>query len=179
MLTLPLLLWVLRRSLVSIQYWGRGRGCHTNCQHMWVLHQEEYDAHVDAFILLPLGSTWNHSYMFTNMLFCLAKKVNSVLGCIRKAVASRWRQVILSLHSALVRHIGAGFTSGLHSTTEAGSYWEKVWIWRSGVSSTKPAPHLLAPLCLHFPMPLAVTSDQHYPVIPHYVRVVNISLYTE
>lgn len=160
MLSLPLLLWALRRSVVSNQYWGRERGCYTNCQHMRVLHREEYDVH--GFILLPLGSTWDDFYMFTHMLFlCLAhssfKKVNSVLGCIRKAVASRSRQVILPLRSGHERHTGAGFGSGLPGTRAPGTYWRKYGSVEVGPAVPSLAPSLDTP-CLYsstlHPVPL-------------------------
>lgn len=36
----------------------------------------------------------------------LAKKANSVLGCITKSVGCRLREMIVPLFSALVRHLG-------------------------------------------------------------------------
>jgi len=54
----------------------------------------------------------------------LAKKATSLLGCVRKSVASRSSEVILPPFSALVRHIwNAESSTGLPSTGRLQTYW--------------------------------------------------------
>lgn len=190
MLSLPLLLWALRRSVVSNQYWGRERGCYTNCQHMRVLHREEYDVH--GFILLPLGSTWDDFYMFTHMLFYalliprLRRSTASwaALGRLLPADQGKW-----SFLSAQATRDTPGLGPALGSLGQErqGHTEESTGLKKWGLQY-QASPHLLTPhactplpciLCLCFPRPFAVTPDQHHSVIHHYVRVVHISLYTE
>jgi len=51
---------------------------------------------------------------------------SDILGCFRKSTASRLRDMILLLCSALLRHIWSAVSSSrLPSTTERGTYWSE------------------------------------------------------
>jgi len=64
----------------------RSAQCH-NCM-------EKADVRVGSLLSLPLEML---------PVFLVAKKANGILGCVKRSVASRSREVLLPLYSALVR----------------------------------------------------------------------------
>jgi len=55
-----------------------------------------------------------------------AKKANGILGCIQSSVASRARETLLPLYTALVRpHLDTVSSSGLPSSRKMRSYWRE------------------------------------------------------
>ena len=59
----------------------------------------------DNLLEKNLGVLVNNRLAMSQQCALVAKKASSTLGCIKKRVASRLREVTLLLYSALVRHI--------------------------------------------------------------------------
>jgi len=56
----------------------------------------------------------------------VSKKANGILGCIQRIMASRSRETLLPLYSALVRpHLDTVSSSGLPSSRKMKSYWRE------------------------------------------------------
>lgn len=93
-------------------YLGKNYPRHQYC--LGVKKLESGFAERDLGVLMDTKLNMNQECAFA------AEVANSSLGCISRSVASRLRQVILPLYSALVGHIwSAGFSSGLPSTCQA------------------------------------------------------------
>jgi len=72
---------------------------------------------------IDLGVLMSKKLTMIQECVLMAKKATSILGCFRQSAASRSREVILLLWSALVRHVWSAVSSaGLPSTRETWTY---------------------------------------------------------
>lgn len=50
------------------------------------------------------GGTERYQVKHKSAMSLVRKRTKSLLGCTRRSISSKWREIILPLHAALVRH---------------------------------------------------------------------------
>ncbi|PKU46308.1 hypothetical protein llap_3376 [Limosa lapponica baueri] len=70
---------------------------------MKILSPQGVDLLESSSVEKDLGVLVDNRMTISKQCTLVAKKATGILGCTKKSVASRWREVILSLYSALLR----------------------------------------------------------------------------
>jgi len=119
----------IRRDLDRLEKWADRNLMKLNKGKCQVQHQGEeqpmclYTLRADRlesiFAEKTLGVFVDTELNVSQQCALATRKTNGIQGCVRKSVSSRWREAVLPLCSALVRHTwSAGSSAGLPNTRQ-------------------------------------------------------------